>query len=87
MDILIIKDVLLSTPQDVKDFCNLMNTTPRAASIVVKHNEYTVSGRSILGMYSLNLSEPVTVKIIVPVNESKNFDEESFLNELKKWSV
>ena len=34
---------LLRTPQDVKVFCNLMNTTPRNATVVVEHNEYTVT--------------------------------------------
>lgn len=85
-NIIIIKKILLRTPQDVKMFCNLMNTTPRNSTVVVEHNEYTVSGRSILGMFSLNLSEPVTLRINIPDTET-DFDEKAFLKSLKEWSV
>ena len=83
---LIIKKLLLRTPQDVKTFCNLMNTTPRNATVIVEHNKYTVSGRSILGMFSLNLSEPVTLRINIPDTET-DFNEKAFLESLKEWSV
>ena len=86
MENIIIKKILLRTPLDVKTFCNLMNTTPRNATVVVEHNEYTVSGRSILGMFSLNLSEPVTLRINIPDTET-DFDERAFLESLKEWSV
>ena len=86
MENIIIKKIFLHTPQDVKTFCNLMNTTPRNATVVVEHNEFTVSGRSILGMFSLNLSEPVTLKINIPDTKT-DFDEKSFLESLKEWSV
>ena len=86
MENIIIKKIFLRTPQDVKMFCNLMNTVPRNATVVVEHNEYTVSGRSILGMFSLNLSEPVTLKVNIPDTET-DFDEKAFLGLLKEWSV
>ena len=86
MENIIIKKILLRTPQDVKMFCNLMNTTPRNATVVVEHNEFTVSGRSILGMFSLNLSEPVTLRVNIPDTEI-DFDEKAFLESLKEWSV
>ena len=86
MENIIIKKILLRTPQDVKTFCNLMNTTTRNATVVVEHNEYTVSGRSILGMFSLNLSEPVTLRVNIPDTET-DFDEKAFLKSLKEWSV
>ena len=69
MENIIIKKILLRTPQDVKTFCNLMNTTPRNATVVVEHNEYTVSGRSILGMFSLNLSELLHLELIFPIQK------------------
>ena len=84
MENIIIKKILLRTPLDVKTFCNLMNTTPRNATVVVEHNEFTVSGRSILGMFSLNLSEPVTLRINIPDTET-DFDEKAFLKSLKEW--
>lgn len=86
MEDIIIKKIFLRTPQDVKTFCNLMNTTPRNATVVVEHNEFTVSGRSILGMFSLNLSEPVTLRVNIPDTET-DFDEKAFIEALSKWSV
>lgn len=86
MENIIIKEIFLRTPQDVKMFCNLMNTVPRNGSVIVEHNEYTVSGRSILGMFSLNLSEPVTLKVNIPDTET-DFDEKAFLESLKEWGV
>lgn len=86
MENIIIKKIFLRTPQDVKMFCNLMNTVPRNGSVIVEHNEYTVSGRSILGMFSLNLSEPVTLRVNIPDTEI-DFDEKTFLKSLKEWSV
>lgn len=86
MENIIIKKIFLRTPQDVKMFCNLMNTVPRNGSVIVKHNEYTVSGRSILGMLSLNLSEPVALRVNIPDTET-DFDEKAFLNALNEWSV
>ena len=86
MENIIIKKIFLRTPQDVKMFCNLMNTVPRNSSVIVEHNEYTVSGRSILGMFSLNLSEPVTLKVNIPDTET-DFDEKAFLESLNEWSV
>lgn len=86
MENIIMKKIFLRTPQDVKMFCNLMNTVPRNATVVVEHNEYTVSGRSILGMFSLNLSEPVTLKVNIPDTETE-FNEKAFLESLNEWSV
>ena len=86
MENIIMKKIFLRTPQDVKMFCNLMNTVPRNGSVIVEHNEYTVSGRSILGMFSLNLSEPVTLRVNIPDTET-GFDEKAFLESLKEWSV
>ena len=79
MENIIIKKIFLRTPQDVKTF-------PRNATVVVEHNEFTVSGRSILGMFSLNLSEPVTLRVNIPDTET-DFDEKAFLVSLKEWSV
>lgn len=86
MENIIIKKIFLRTPQDVKMFCNLMNTVPRNGSVIVEHNEYTVSGRSILGMFSLNLSEPVALRVNIPDTET-DFDEKAFLESLNEWSV
>ena len=86
MENIIIKKIFLRTPQDVKMFCNLMNTVPRNVSVIVKHNEYTVSGRSILSIFSLNLSEPVMLRVNIPDTET-DFDEKAFLESLNEWGV
>lgn len=86
MENIIIKKVLLNTPQDAREFCILMNTTPRNATVYLEHNEYKVSGKSICGIFSLNLSEPVTLKVNIPDTET-DFDEKAFLNALNEWSV
>lgn len=56
--------IYLKTPQDVKDFCYAASALPRTVSVKVTHNEYIVDGKSILGMFSLNLSQPVTVQFV-----------------------
>lgn len=53
--------VRLNTPREVTDFCQTTSTYPMHINIVAQHDIFTVSARSILGMYSLNLSEPVTI--------------------------
>lgn len=53
--------VQLNTPRDVMEFCQITGTYPMHTNIVAQHDIFTVSARSILGMYSLNLSEPVTI--------------------------
>lgn len=60
---MITKQIKLVTPQDVKDFCFAASGLPRNVNVVVSHNEFRVDGRSILGMFGLNLSEPVTLII------------------------
>lgn len=61
MNDVIVKRILLKTPQDVKSFCYAMSDFPRNISVKVKHDTYVVDGKSILGMFSLDLSNPVDV--------------------------
>lgn len=63
MNDVIFKRIMLQTPQDVKNFCYSVSSLPRNVSVKVKHDTYVVDGKSILGMFSLNLSDPVTVVI------------------------
>ena len=63
MNDVIVKQILLKTPQDVKAFCYAMSEFPRNVNVKVQHDTYVVDGKSILGMFSLNLSDPVTVVI------------------------
>ena len=61
MNDVIFKRIMLQTPQDVKNFCYSVSSLPRNVSVKVKHDTYVVDGKSILGMFSLDLSNPVDV--------------------------
>ena len=61
MNDVIFKRIMLQTPQDVKKFCYSVSSLPRNVSVKVKHDTYVVDGKSILGMFSLDLSNPVDV--------------------------
>lgn len=56
-----ILDVLLNTINKVKKFTNI--TKKFDCEINVLQGRYIVSGRSIMGIFSLNLTNPVTVEI------------------------
>lgn len=55
------KTILLDNVRKVTSFVN--ETFKFKGDIIVKHDKYTVNGRSLLGLMSLNLSEPVTCEI------------------------
>lgn len=55
------KTILLDNVRKVTSFVN--ETFKFKGDIIVKHDKYIVSGRSLLGLMSLNLSEPVTCEI------------------------
>ena len=56
------------------------------SSNVYVSGDRTVNAESILGMFSLNLSEPVTLRVNIPDTET-DFDEKAFLESLKEWSI
>ena len=72
----------LKTIQDVKDFVEI-SSTYHDSEIVVKQNRYRVDGKSILGIFSLNLLEPVKV-IIDSENENSKI---AFYNNIEKWTT
>lgn len=58
---MIAKMILLD---DVKKVTNFVNETFKfKGDIIVKHGKYTVNGRSLLGLMSLDLSQPVVCEI------------------------
>ena len=71
--------IKLSTANDVKELVNASMLCPY--QIDVKHGRYTVDGKSIMGLFSLNLSEPLTV--MIPMTANKNYVKNAF----KKWEV
>ena len=72
----------LKTIQDVKDFIEV-SSTYHDSEIVIMQGRYRVDGKSILGIFSLNLLEPVKV-IIDSENESSKI---AFYNNIQKWKV
>lgn len=74
--------VKLIRPMDVSNFVAAASCCPKEIEIIASHGKYDVDARSIMGMFSLNLSEPVTITMSGETNlvntYSKVFD---------KWSV
>ena len=68
--------VKITTVSDVLTFAKIAQK--QEGDIFVKHNSYVVDGTSILGILSLNLSEPVTVEMI----EKRDGEANNFLTEL-----
>ena len=73
--------VKLVTPNDVKELTQITNILPRNISIKAIHNEFTIDARSILGWYSLNLSEPIELVL------DSVYGNEEFLQKFDKWRV
>lgn len=71
--------IKLSTANDVKEFVNVAMLCPY--QIDVRHGRYIVDAKSIMGLFSLNLSEPLSV--MIPMTANKNYIKNSF----KKWEV
>ena len=55
------KIILLDNVRKVTSFVN--ETFKFKGDIIVKHDKYVVSGRSLLGLMSLDLSKPLTCEI------------------------
>lgn len=69
------------TVRDVTELSQISATFPRNVEIDVSHGKYEVDGKSLLGLLSLNLSEPVTVTI------SDSYELEDKIKEFDKWVV
>lgn len=77
----LIFDVRLITPRDVNDFVAVANTLP--CKIEVSRGTYIVDGCSIMGLYSLNLSENITVTIKAQSDDNISEMTEKF----NRWRV
>ena len=82
---IISEQLLFVTPQDVKDFWAITNTLPRNVDVSVCHGKYEASGKSMLGIFGLDLSEPVTMKLSFP--DTVVFDSKKFLDSVERWCV
>ena len=83
MNDVIFKRIMLQTRQDLKNFCYSVSSVPRNVSVKVKHDTYVVDGKSILGMFSLDLSNPVDV-----IFESVDWVNPEVINRaISRWEV
>ena len=62
------KILMINTLQKVKDFASI--TQQFTEEVTVTRGKYVVDGKSLLGLYSLNLSLPITV-IYHDIDEEK----------------
>lgn len=70
--------ISLEMAQRVKEFVNVTQNFPQ--EILLKSGKYVVDAKSILGIFSLDLSQPLTVEIY-----SEDCDE--LLGQLKKFEA
>lgn len=74
-----IMKIKLQTINDVKEFVNATIKCP--FQVDVQNGRFIVDGKSIMGLFSLNLSDNLIIKI--PMTANKNY----IKNALKKWEV
>ncbi len=70
--------ISLEMTQKVKEFVNITQEYP--FEILLKSGRYVVDAKSILGIFSLDLSQPVTV-------EAYGDDCDDFIDKLKKFEA
>lgn len=70
--------VLLSTINDVKEFVNIVSQYEFDVDLV--SGRYAVDAKSIMGIFSLDLSKPIDVNI-------HSDDADEFVNAIKKFEV
>lgn len=72
--------IKLNTINDVKEFVRICEKY-KGCNIEVKQGRWIVDGKSILGIFSLNLTEMLDVTVNYEDEESKFV----FYNDIKKW--
>lgn len=70
--------VLLDTINKVKEFVNLSQRID--SKVYLQHNEYVVDAKSIMGIFSLDLSKPCCFMVEKELNEE-------IYKELKKYMI
>lgn len=76
--------ILLNTVEKVKDFVNI--TSRLQNEVFVKSGRYVIDGKSLMGMFSLDLSKPVELEIgyIEGQNEKEVND---YIAKMKEFSL
>ena len=65
-------NILLKSINDVKDFVNVVNKY--SFDVDLSSGRYVVDAKSIMGIFSLDLSKPI--KVEVHAENTESFDEE-----------
>ena len=76
--------VQLVTIKDVEVFVQISSTCPKSTEILVKRGRFVIDGKSLMGLFSLNLSEPIDVEIKSTENSTVI---SNLLNQFNKWRV
>lgn len=71
-------NILLNSMNDVRIFVNIVNKYE--FDVDLTSGRYVVDAKSILGIYSLDLSKPIAVNI-----HSDNADADKFVDEIKEF--
>lgn len=71
-------DISLKSINDVKDFVNIVNKYD--FDVDLSSGRYIVDAKSIMGIFSLDLSKPIKVEI-------QNGNSEKFCDEIKRFVV
>ena len=70
--------IVLNTVDNVKKF--VLECEKYEGDIDVRQGRYVVDGKSMLGLYSLNLIEPVTVTM-----DGTDDEKMKFYNNIRQW--
>lgn len=71
--------IRLSTVDEIKEFVSIVNTFKTDA--VIKNEKYVVDAKSILGIFSLNLSNTLILEIDHPAEREVNLLKKYMVNE------
>lgn len=81
----------LVTVKDVEEFVRVASSCPKGTDISVQHGKFITDGKSLMGILSLNLSEP-SLNLSEPVEVEIKSDKSSevmskILSQFDKWRV
>lgn len=75
--------VCITSISDVKTFVNF--ATAHKCNLTLESGKYAVDAKSIMGIFSLDLSKPI--KLILEVGSNKIDDRKAFLREINNFVV
>ena len=74
-------NIMLNSIMDVKEFVNIVNRFPY--EIDLTSSRYVVDAKSIMGIFSLDLTKPITTE----VHCDGSADCEALMNDLKRFMI